>query len=360
MGCYLPKRRPPKQVRKKQQSSSSKPKEGDRKPIDTNITRGSMLSIATGLLQYEEARTRPEGEKRRKGTISQSLYRDRKHYVQEFLKFLNDRYGEGAVKNLLLSELTLEDVEAYNRELIKAELSSSQVSKRLRYIQSIVNRAGRPEYGSQALAWNWASLDLLHGKPATPRKLPTLKQLKLILKNCDVQRTAIVWLGIACGFGQRDIAAIQPSHFNRKSFDLRRGKTGIERYGSTPNIVWSYLSAYLKTVERKPNDLMFLTSRGHPLVHGNSDAIVQWWARLRERIGKPLADLDGFYILRHLGATEYGSRPNASISDVRKWLGHSASSQIADVYMKQVSPENRAVIEWVRKSIQNGQAMLKS
>lgn len=31
-----------------------------------------------------------------------------------------------------------------------------------------------------------------------------------------------------------------------------------------------------------------------------------------------------------------------------RWLGHSASSDMADVFMRPVRPENREVVEWVR------------
>ena len=79
---------------------------------------------------------------------------------------------------------------------------------------------------------------------------------------------------------------------------------------------------------------------------------------MREQLGKDGQNLSGFYILRHLGATEFGSRKGCSIGDVKRWLGHSASSQVADVYMKPVSPENRAVVEWVRKTLKSGKADL--
>lgn len=38
------------------------------------------------------------------------------------------------------------------------------------------------------------------------------------------------------------------------------------------------------------------------------------------------------------------SRQGCSIGAMRRWLGHSASSQMVDVYMKPVSPENREVL----------------
>jgi integrase len=96
-----------------------------------------------------------------------------------------------------------------------------------------------------------------------------------------------------------------------------------------------------------------------PLVHGHTDSVVLWWTKLRESLGEAGENLGGFYTLRHLGATEFGSRAGCSIGAMRRWLGHSASSQMADVYMKPVSPEDRAVVEWVRAAIQSGKADLR-
>jgi hypothetical protein len=41
---------------------------------------------------------------------------------------------------------------------------------------------------------------------------------------------------------------------------------------------------------------------------------------------------------------------------MKRWLGHSASSQVADVYMKPVSPEYRPIVEWVGKALSSGKA----
>ena len=306
-----------------------------------SVVPGSLLSVTSSLLDYEQSRARKEGEPRRPGSISFALYKERKKWGHDFLAFLNSRYGDGAVASMQLADMTMEDVEAYNRSLVEAGHSASLVSKRMQLVRGIVERAGRPEHGGQVLAWNWDSRDALHGRATVKRKLPTLPQLKSILHKCSARETAMVWLAIGCGFGQRDLAAIRVGQLNRKSYDLRRGKTGLERYGDTPLLVWNVVRAYLRTTERSEGDLLFVTKRGRsPIVHGTTS-------------------LGGFYVLRHLGATEYGSRSGTSIGDIKRWLGHSASSQVADVYMKPVSPENRPVVEWVRRSLDSGKADIR-
>ncbi len=327
--------------------------------VTGKLVQGSLGHITSGLLHFEQSRVREEGEAKRKGTITLGLCDERRRYAKEFMGFINSRYGHGAVGRMMLSELLVVDVEAYNRMLVEAGYSASQVGKRLRFVKAIMSRAGRPEFGSQHLPWDWSALDIAYGKPAKERKLPTVKQLKMFLKLCDVRETAIVWLGIGCGLGQRDISSIRIGQFDEKGYDLRRGKTGVDRYGETPKLVWNSITEYLQLVNRENKDRMFVTKKGMPVVHGKTDAIGKWWTRLREKLGEEGKDLDGFYILRHLGATEFGSRPGCSIGATKRWLGHSASSQIADTYMRSVSPENRKVVNWVRKALETGTVNLK-
>ena len=323
------------------------------------VVTGSLLHVASSLLKYEQSRIRQEGEQRRQGTISEELYNCRKNYAKEILSYFDSIYGEGSVGKMKLADITMNDVEKFNKLLVGSGCSQSSVSKQIQFLKTLIDRAGRPEHGSQILSWNWNARDKHHGKPTVKRKLPTLNQLKLILNDCGVRETTMVWLAIGCGFGQKDLAAIRVGQIDRKGYDLRRGKTGIERYGDTPLMVWKSISTYLKTVERKTGELMFITRRSTPLVSSTTDTVANWWSKLRKKLDEDGRSLGGFYTLRHLGATEYGCRPSCSIGDMKRWLGHSASSQVADVYMKPVSPEDRAVVEWVRKSLKTGKADMK-
>lgn len=200
---------------------------------------------------------------------------------------------------------------------------------------------------------------MIHGKPAKKRHLPTLSQLKAVLRECGPRETAVVWMAIGCGFGQRDLAAVRVGQVDKTSYDLRRGKTGIERYGETPPMVWKVIQTYLKETKRSDGELMFITAKGMPVVHEHADSVHLWWSKLQKRIGEECKSMGGFYTLRHLGATEFGSREGCSIGAMKRWLGHSASSDMADVYMKPVTPENRAVVEWVRGSLHTGKADLR-
>lgn len=312
---------------------------------------GALVHIASGLIQYEERRVRQGPAPWASGTISPQVAADRKKDIKDFLKFLNERNGNGAVARMRLEDLSMADVEAYNRHLVEKKFSVNTLQHKMQVIKRIVDRAGRPEYGEQVLRWNWDALDRAPGRAAKQKQLPTLDQLKNLLAAADARGKAIIWMGIGLGFGQSDLAAIRVTDIDKTGYDLRRGKTGINRYGSTPSGVWRAIRTYLKETPRPKGAELFVTRNGQPLVHTKSDSILQWWNRLRTAIGETKETLDGFYVLRHLGATEFGSRKGCSISDMKRWLGHSASSAMADVYMRPVSPEHREIIVWIRKQM---------
>jgi len=320
----------------------------------SGVASGSLVHVASGLLKHEEARVRKFGEARRQGSIHPEVLAQRKQFLTDFLEFLNSRNGRGAVGRMKLGDLTMADVEEYNRATVKGGYSNDGVIKRLQVVKNLIDRAGRPEFGGQVLAWNWDSRDMLHGVPTKPRTLPTVNQLTLVLNQCSSREKALVWMAVGLGFGQNDLATIRVGQIDEKSYDLRRGKTGIERYGETPPMVWKWVKQYLKENKRGNGELLFATRKGMPIVHEKADSIQLWWYSLRKSLGDEGETLGGFYTLRHLGATEYGSRFGCSISEIKRWLGHGASSQMADVYMRPVSPENREVVEYVREGLATG------
>ena len=279
------------------------------------------------------------------------MFRDRKKQIRDFLEFMNSRYGAGAVGKMRLADLSMDDVEAYNRDIVKKGYSASQVAKRLQLVKAIIDRAGRPEHGRQVLTWNWDSRDVAHGAPTEERVFPTVAQLKKLLAAADLRGKTMIWLGIGLGLGARDLAAIRVGQIAEDAYDLRRTKTGVERFGATPPLVAAYVARYQAAQRRPVGQSLFLTRTGVPLVTPTSNAVTLWWSKLRAKIGEKKATLPGFYTLRHLGATEFGSRPGCSIGDVKRWLGHSASSHVADLYMRAVRPEYREVVEWIRKRL---------
>jgi integrase len=328
----------------------------DSAPVGS-VVAGSLAEVASGYLDAEEERVRPEGAVRSNGTITRGVFVDRRRRIKAFLEHINEQHGPKAAGRLRIVDLTMEDVESYNRRLAREGFSDVRVRMRMQVIKALIDRAGRQDHGHQVLSWNWDSRDSVRGKPSVERRLPSLSQLKRLIDACDLRERTLIWIGIGLGLGQRDIAALRVGQVDDEGYDLRRGKTGVNRFGITPLRVWAQIHAYLDNLPRSSGELMFTTRNGHPLVHGKTDAIGLWWSKLRSSIGESKETLEGFYILRHLGATEFGSRPTCSISDMRRWLGHSTSSAVADLYMRPIAPEYREIVKWVREELNNSHAI---
>lgn len=330
-----------------------------RRKFSPQVLSGSLLEIASGLTEAERLRAREGEGPRRQGTIAAAVFHDRKKQIRDFLEFMNERHGQGAVARLRIADLTMDDVEAYNRAIVKKGFSASQVAKRLQLVKAIIDRAGRPEHGGQLLGWNWDSRDVLHGAPSKERLFPTVTQLRRLIAAADLKGRTMIWLGLGLGFGARDLAAIRVGQITPENYDLRRSKTGVERFGTTPPIVWAYVAKYVAAARRPEGQLLFVTRNGLPLVHPPTNAVTLWWTKLRDAVAEKNESLPGFYTLRHLGATEFGSRPGASISDVKRWLGHAASSHMADLYMRPVRPEYQKLVNWLRKRLISARYRIK-
>jgi hypothetical protein len=93
-----------------QQIATPKPKPAD---ITAEGVDGSLVHIITGFLNYEESRVGANDGIRRKGTITRKTFDSRKQFAQDFLQFLNSRYGQGAVARMMLADLTMQDVEGF-------------------------------------------------------------------------------------------------------------------------------------------------------------------------------------------------------------------------------------------------------
>jgi hypothetical protein len=336
----------------------SSPPRAATESVAVEAVPGSLLLVGSDLIKLWEGQAREPGAPRRKGTIDHRTYSGRKKHVNDFLAFLNERHGAGAVARMRLEALEMEDVEAYNRAYA-AERSESDVIKRMQVVKLLIDRAGRKEHGHQVLGWNWDSRDVEYGRASTPRQLPTLRQLKRLLAETDERGRTLIWTAIGLGFGATDLSAMEPRCIDETSYDLRRSKTSVSRYGDTPPLVWKLISQHIATHRRKSNQPIFLTRNGLTLVHGRTDSVRLWWDKLREAIGESNQSLDGFYVLRHLGATEYGSRDGCSTGAMKLWLGHGASSSMIDRYMRPVGPEHRRLIGWVRGALTSGNYDLK-
>lgn len=104
-----------------------------------------------------------------------------------------------------------------------------------------------------------------------------MKQLQKLLAATELRGKTWIWLGIGLGLGPKDLAVIRVGQITKESYDLRRAKTDVERYGETPPLVWTLVKKYRAAAKRTAGQLLFVTRNGEPLVYVFTNAVTQWW-----------------------------------------------------------------------------------
>lgn len=350
--------------------------------VDIIVRDGSSLNghlertlpyIANALIQHDEGRVRPDGLPRTGGTISLRVFHDNRHQVVNILKWCKEHFGDRLKRESFRDLFTETDYETMMMAFSK-RFSSSQINKHRQRFWQLVKFAKRRPFQVR-LAFGPDEVRQFGGTESRrEREIPTVGMIRKLLNAASERERLWIWLGMGLGFGNDDLARARPIHFDRESYDMRRGKTGIARYGATRSMVWAHLQRHLEAHPHDENDLLFKTRTGRPLVwvetktedelrygtttHGptampykRTDSVLQAFRRLKRRAG--LEDWrEGFYVWRHVGATAYAAREDThiSVAALRTFLGH-GKSDAADQYMKPLTPQVKEVVEWVNRML---------
>jgi len=329
----------------------------------------SLPVIANAYIQHEKQRVRSDGARRAKGTISLRVFDDNRRQVVNILRWCKDRFKDRLSRTPLSELMTETDYESMMLHFVK-RLSDSQINKHRQRFWDIVRFARRDPFRVR-LSFGPEDVRSFGGtETRKERRMPTIEMIQKILSAASERERLWIWMGLGLGFGNDDLAHARSIYFDSNSYDMRRGKTGLSRYGLMRPMVWLHFQEYLKKCPRKENEILFVTSKGNPVVwvraktedeikNGTStsgpsqtpfkrcDSLSQAWNKLKERAG--LKDWkEGFYLWRHLGATAYASRPGTGIAQLRTFLGH-GKSNVADEYMKPLTPEIKDVVRWVNQ-----------
>ena len=330
---------------------------------DKPVTDASLLAISSAYLERQGRRVRGFDDAHKRGTVNQQTCDDIRRQVFTIVEWAKKNLGVRFRSTKLGSLFTINDYEDMFRGFIK-QWGPSFVNKLGQRFWDMVRFAGREPYRVQ-LSFTRDEVRLYGGNDTRPsrRTLPTVSDLQKILKAATLRERTWIWLALGCAFGPQDIARCKPIHFARQNFDLRRGQTGVDRYGPMFPSVWRHLKAYLDEHPAKPNNLLFTTSDGNPVVlirakqpgartgkvsYTKSSALRCAWMRLLKRSGAEWSG--GFYKLRHLGGTTYGSRPEVSVVALRDFMGHT-SIETTNRYLRAVTPQNRRLIAWITKNL---------
>ena len=184
-----------------------------------------------------------------------------------------------------------------------------------------------------------------HGKKQN-RSAISWDELEKLFVVAGVVDTALLLLGLNCGFGNTDIGTLKLCAIDLEAATVShpRPKTGVERnfylWPETVDILRTYIKSYRgKAVNEKVAELVFVGKRGTPFCweqideDGNykrSDSVKVRFRRLYEKAGLRRPYGRGYYSMRHTFATLIGFGSN-DLREVQAALGQRTIS-IQDVY----------------------------
>jgi len=170
----------------------------------------------------------------------------------------------------------------------------------------------------------------------------TWQQLEKLFAVAGITDTALLMLGLNCGFGNMDIGTLKLSDidFENGMISHPRPKTGVLRdFKLWPETI-NAIKLYIEKERGRPMDeeidkLLFVGRRGNPMVWeeidekgkmNRSDAIKNRFRRLFSKAGLKKNYGTGFYILRHCYATIIGTC-SSDPREVQAALGHVTFNQ---------------------------------
>lgn len=204
-----------------------------------------------------------------------------------------------------------------------------------------------------------------HGRKQD-RSAISWQELERLFAAADVVDTALLLLGLNCGFGNTDIGTLKLCDIDLEAGTVShpRQKTGVSRnFVLWPETV-EILKTYLKEQRGQPAnekiaELVFVGKRGNPLCwEGNgpdgkfrrSDAVKNRFVRLykKARLHRPYGR--GYYSLRHSHATYIGLG-SGDIREVQASLGHLTLRQ-QEVYRHDRDQKAKLAQERIHRQLQ--------
>jgi integrase len=276
------------------------------------------------------------------GRITEGWYKD---YVASLTRFAN---WIGSTR--LAAEISIADMADYRRYLLdELKFAGNTFNRERSCILAMSRHAVDMEWIEAPLRFGRAFRRVPKGDIRVTKKAMLVcgRQIVKAIRKADPQLHAMILLGINCGFGPGDCAAltIDAIHGNRIRF--ARPKTHIRR----DCILWSNtISAVRKAIRQRPHaKLIFQTNQGN---RWSGTAIAHQFSNLCKRVGIELPEGVGMYALRHTFATY--AREVRDIDAYRRIMGRKVGEGVDEDYIETVSAERlEAVVNHVRSRLFN-------
>jgi len=300
----------------------------------------SIKTLCNLYLEHQESRAAI-------GEVKLRYVYDQISLLKDFVKYIGPNRSVSAISTI--------DLQNYRKKLIKTGKAQYTINNRIAAIKAMYNWAIDNEIISTVP-------NLKAIKKTSPTKIEkpifTIEQIEKLLDCANEQMSAMILLGLNCGFGCTDCAEIQWKNLDLKNgrVSFPRGKTGIAR--NLP--LWPETVCALKKVP-KLGELVFYTSKGNPWVrairsvdkHGREkytkeDAVTKQFSKLLKKAKIKTEKGVGFYTLRRTAATL--TAKSGDPFAVQRLLGH-ADLKMATTYVQNISEQTDKAINNSRKLI---------
>ena len=310
----------------------------DKKPIsNSGISLKTMCNL---YLDHQESRVDS-------GEIKQRQLYDQTRLLKPFVKFFGP--------NIEVAEISTFRLQEYRKNLINASKAASTINNHISALKAMFNWAVDNEI-----------LDSIPNLKAV-KKITSVKtekhvfseeETKKLLELANDKMTAMILLGLNCGFGCTDCSELkwQNIDFENNRVHFARTKTGVDR--NLP--LWKETVESLKKLSRE-GQWVFVTNQGNKYVRVikkeysdgtfkllNYNSISKEFSRLLKDAGVKTEKGTGFYTLRRTAATL--AAKSGDPFAVQQLLGH-ADLKMATTYVQDVSEQTDRVINNSRKLI---------
>ena len=267
--------------------------------------------------------------------------------LRDFAKFIGPARA--------ISGITTLDLQNYRTGLIRKGKSATRINNQVSAFKAMYHWAQENEVIDKV-----PSLTAIKKlpNPKKPRPVFTPDDIVSLLKHADRQITAMIWLGLNCGFGCTDCSELLWKHVDLEvgRISFPRPKTQVPR--NFP--LWAETIGAMKALTRQ-NNRVFDVDGGQKCVRFEErsksdgtigivkiDRISSAFKRLMKEAGIDKGKGVGFYTLRRTAAT-LAARSGDPFA-VQKLLGH-ADLKMAATYVQDVSEQTDRVINNTRKLI---------
>ena len=300
----------------------------------------SIKNLCNMYLDHQESRAAI-------GEIQARHVSDQVLLLRDFVRFVGSTRAVAGISTI--------ELQNYRKRLINTGKSPHTINNRTAAVKAMYNWALDNEIIDHA-----PRLKALKKVTPAKKKRPTftIAQIDELLRHATPQMTAMIWLGLNCGFGCTDCAELKWENVNLQNarVNFPRGKTGIGR--NLP--LWSETVQALSDLPVS-GEFVFYTRRGNPWVrttksmgkngqekYKKTNNVSKEFAKLLKKAGIQLGKGVGFYTLRRTAAT-LTARSGDPFA-VQKLLGH-ADLKMATTYVQDVSEQTDRAINNARKFV---------